>query len=686
MRVGSVVTDPRIHALTTLAIEGWANLVGYNEKGEITKKHPWSSWDIQDSTKALNESQKLDPTGLTTFMLLRGTVERYLKAKEFSAYDLILDPATIEAELVPMRALKAILEDETVVETIRDFQDQLRLAAIHYALAEERQEGFIKLVNDKFNLACIRKDALKSLETLQAHQFTQGEVDTKPARYNPDVSEFWNINSLLLALRAQGAPGISLCLMRDPVDALHSYFVFAVRNGDNITILTDQEEGPHPLANAMSRRPDRKLMARAQRNWFPYDLLDLTKHVNSRGSVTLTPTQRDQLVPINVCASVLAPIGQLQAEEFMWTTLMFDLIRDRFWHKAMRLPELSYTGEMLVEPHALVGVTSALVKSGQYTPLEVPFLKAADVTAETTIAQWKRKPTGFNTWLVERYKHLVPDATLNPVGAPAALLLEDEHGLATIDHWGDRKSVGLQTMAGTNFGTREKLERDRLWVARMNQATIIQKAAQEEYQRDKKAVLAWYQEKIEANKEAVLNACAHGTWVLPHFQAGDFVLFAEPDTEEYERQFNKHSFKEALSQATSRLGRWPQGMRACSKDARLCSFREGRYWCSELDTQATVFTVIQPSCPEALATITGVAVDELPWQLRHWYSSKPYQGNSILDRLDPEDWVIQNPWIPNHDGPRLLVGIALSKRALHARRQALGLPRREYKDKKEDDE
>jgi len=87
---------------------------------------------------------------------------------------------------------------------------------------------------------------------------------------------------------------------------------------------------------------------------------------------------------------------------------------------------------------------------------------------------------------------------------------------------------------------------------------------------------------------------------------------------------------------------------------------------------ASIMTIFTPNCPEALSVFLGLPVDKLPWQMQHWYPSgvEPYSGNAILDRCDPVDWVLENPWTRFS----FRVGVPFSKRAFNARRKALGLP------------
>ena len=72
-----------------------------------------------------------------------------------------------------------------------------------------------------------------------------------------------------------------------------------------------------------------------------------------------------------------------------------------------------------------------------------------------------------------------------------------------------------------------------------------------------------------------------------------------------------------------------------------------------------------------------MAVAELPWPLQHWYSDAPYHGNSIIRRIEPSDWVLDNPWMSSHrrhTSHTMTVTMVLSRSALRARRKHLGLP------------
>jgi hypothetical protein len=702
--VSPAATSSQVNDLVNEALKRWLALTGlvFDKRGDVkasAENCPWQRYHLGELTRGLNESRDLDPTGLTTFMMLRGMVESYLRAITYSAEALILNASSIEAQLAPMRAVRDVLEHPDVLALIADFQNQLRQAALHYGVPQGKpMEALETFLLDKYDLAIVRRDALLSARRLDAHQFSQGKPDVTPPKYSENIYEFWNVNSLLAAMRAQKFGGISVVLIRDPVEALNSYFIFAIRNGTTFTILTDREKGPHPAYERMSRRPDRDLERRAARNWFPYELLNL-KRTDGRDE-RLYATAREQLVPLNVEGVPLKPIGQLHAEEFVWTTLMFDFIRDRFWNKNERLPELSYTGQMVAEPQALVGAHGALVRDGAYKPLELPALTRKDVTADTTKSQWETKPTAFNRWIVERYAHLVPEEVFNVVGAQARNLLEAkaEELLAATkamkkhSHKED-PTFGFETLSPVSFGVKKEIQRDRLWVARVNQMKAIQVLADGEYEREKDSIARWYEAAIRKNRELLLDAAARGTLKLPTWRnkSGGFspkVLakgeaLSQAEGKDWDKahtvwHFRKPEFhlgSERSSVVPSR--RWRHRPRTISH--ATCAERP--------EVRATIFTLVEVTCPQALAIVCGVTVDELPWPLQHWYDDAPYYGNNILTRLDPEDWALQNPWMPNAHrvtGLRLDIGITHCKNALNARRKALGLPPKVFHEKESD--
>lgn len=630
-----------------------------------------ASYHDAQTIEALNESRELDPTGLTTALMLRGLLDHFMENTTFSAASVLREPQKFAASIASIQKVLASVDHPEIQQFASQYQKSLRETAKIYGVSD--LDAFDALVENKYDLAFIRRDALRSMQTLEAFQFSRGKGESGPLMFNRHLFEFFNINSLLRAAREQRIDGVSLCLIRDPAETMASYFVFAIRNGENIVVLTDREPGPHPMYVRMSRRPDRQLQRRAARNWFPYHALSLTPIVGvapdgSEYEKGLKAEERTQLVRYNTHAVKLKSLGELYPEEVMWISLMFELIAQRYGKEFAHLPELAYTGEMLVDRHALVGAASAMVLAGDYLPLEVAPLQPECVTDEATSKQWEHKPTTFNDWLLERYSSQVPAHLLNLVGGPQKVLAGPSNDVEE-DFGREQSVVEYEALSPVTFGTVETLEADRLWTARVNQCREVQRLADLEYDKTVQGVISWCRERVKANREFLLDATSRGELLLPTVTIPDGDAFWEhgrldSSVSNAVKQYEDRFFR-AFCRTTEGLllGTWPERRR-----------RPGYLCADHPDITATIFTEISPTCPEALAIVFGVGKDGLPWPLQHWFAAKPYVGNSILRRLDPKDWVLKNPYRKLN----LTVHIALSKTAVQERRRKLGLARADF--------
>lgn len=696
------MTDP--NELVNEAFQRWVAVTGTNPDQNSFRigsgDGHWSDLGLKTFFDELNASRDLDPSGLTSFMLLDGAVRSYAQEMKITATDILNDPAGVEARIAPLRGLRALLADKHVVSMVGEFVDGLRTAADHYGLSADGRAGLEKLLADKLSLAFIRRDALRSLETLEAHQFLQGDGARDEIQHSRGVYEFWNINSLLRAMMAQRTSGVTLCLIRDPAVELFSFFVVAVKTGETITILTDREKVATPDFKFKTRRPDRTFDRRTGRHHFPYQLLDVRV---SEDQTRLYTVAKTDLVPTNVTAVEVAKIGDLEAEQFVWLVLLFDLVADRYGTQRHLLPETSYTGEMIVEPHALANGHGTIVKSGQYEPLRVAPLTGADVTHETTADQWEMEAKGHNRWMTDRYASRVPDRVLNPVGDGAIPELTSRvievTGVTTITMVDDRErryDIALKAMDPLAFGTKVSIVRDRLWTARSNQMAVVQSLALKEFDETKAELLEWYRRAVEKNIESLLTHAARGTLILPSIHmdrdathARGWGSFDRPmittDVESMTQRHGSSPSKCIPRMSVPWINAYTVSDRVYGDDygAMLVSggYNQDFLHCvDDPSMRANVFTEIKPMSPIAIATICGLtSVADLPWQLHHWAQEHPYTGNSILDRIDPEEWLLKNPW----DALDFRVFICLSARSLNRRRKALGLSKREWPTKDE---
>lgn len=655
------------------AIALWEQITGVavptSEFGSGSLGH----WRIVDTYKELRETLELDPSEVTTNLIFNILVKDWLSDRKFNMLQLLNDPEKYAAMLVKPAELLKIVTRPEVIEARDEFIGHLERGVTAYG-ADDRDD--IKdLLTKHDTIAILRRDALKALARLRVHQFTVGEPEAEGFRpiYSKTVNQWWNINSLLKAAMSMPS-GISMNLIRDP-DAFQSFFCFAIRNGANLFILTDAPEYAHPLQGTMTRRPDRQLGTRACQTWFPYDLLGLAWDEDTE-QYYVKETEVRALVAYQNEHLPLKPISRLDPHEFLWSTMMLDLIMDKFWKQNFQAPALSYTGEMLVIENVLENhAKSAGLPVAGYQPLALPALSLDTFRSgnldEKAVGKMGDQP---NLWMEERYRDQITDEVLNLVESTGVTLrLNDKTGEVVPDspelktalkrtHFDSQRkellkgTTKLEVLNSTKFGTREELDADRQFIARHNFASAVTKMANDEYDAREKEIMAWYRKAVDANRENLMAyAGMESIWVevpheLMHGKVGAQYHRGNRNSPDY-RTFHQFASRHTYAEGTnaggagfgySFLGAWP---------------RVGGPRCWITDAKASYFQTFAPASAEEIAVLAGCQVSDLPDVIQHWTKRQEDRGNHILDRIDPMNWHAHNPWLRMNFG----LVIALSK-------------------------
>jgi hypothetical protein len=618
------------------ALDLWVELTGVDPEAD---RFTYGDWQIQKIHEEIRESLELDPTQVTTYLLMDAFVTDYLNKRSFTVNEILADYDRLADYLAKSRRLYGILRSPEVRAIGEQFKSSVREALRRYGA--DRKE-VLDVVEDGHALAFLRRDALKSMRDLSVHQFLQGDPDPAHPQYQKTIHSCWNINSLLqLACRMPSA--VSLNLIRDP-NTFFSYFVFAIRNGGTLTVLTDRERFSHPLAKNMTRRPDRRLEERAYRNHFPYDLLGI--ELDEDEGLRFKPTgDGKELVPYQQDLYAIKEIKDLAPNEIIWITMMFALIVDRFWKKGELTPELSYTGEMVrVEDRLLTVSRTAGLPVPSYRPILAPKISVEDVRSDALDeAEIGRKSTGHNRWLEERYAPEVDEGLLNLVQAPrrnedlyvpesSNEVVSAGHRPGFLTHEGRHYEVSA--LDPTSFGTEEEILADRKFLARYNMAQQIQRAADAEFEKTKDEVHGWYRERVLANAENLLAAIGEGRFMAPVIVRKDVFTIGPLETREDNiLRVQDLSDRELIGYRVMRGVNFYQGFG-----------KRGGYLCHVNGTKASYRAMFSPQTAEGLARLCFCAVDDLPEVLRHWARERPNVGNNIIDKIDPMEWVVRNPW------------------------------------------
>lgn len=611
------------------AIELWIELTGIDPNSNRFKL---SDWDIKSMNDELKESLKLDPSGLITIMLLNYFVKEYYNDKKFTVNEMMFDYDRVMDYLNKSRELYLMINAEDVLEIEKEFQDKLVDAARDY---EMDREDVLNLINNRSSLAFVRRDALKSMETLQIHQFTQGKADSKNPKYIRDVHLFWNINSLLKYVGNTPYSSISLNLIKNGYD---SYFAFGIRNGGTISILTDVPKYAHPMQSKMSRRPERHLANRYAKNLFPYELMDL--EFDNKGGMHIKEFE-GQIIPYQQEAVSMKAIKDLEANEIVWIIMMFDLIKEKFWTQNYKTHQLSYTGEMLYDKYSLVSNIKAEVEN--YLPIETLQLKKDDMNNGKIDKEFIEAENKNNEWMEQVYNEVVPNELLNLINTDEGLKLfqPNKKNLLPLSTFQEtslqnteiKQIGGLQGIDPTMFGTMEEMQSNQKWYARYNQAKIINDKLQEEYNNEKDSVIKWLENALIKNVDFLYECIAHGKLILNTRVHNDFC--------NEEKKENKNILELSIPERVNGSLFWRKGNIYIKKDL---GYYSNKKYCYRNGKEATLIAIFKPMCPTDLATLCGCKVENMPIPLQHWYMWKSYSGNSILDRVDPMEWVVKNPW------------------------------------------
>lgn len=660
------------------ALNIWVELTGIDPDAKsftVRMGGGVSDLTIRNMHEQLKESQTLDPSGISTYLLLNAFSETYFNNRSFSVLQLINDPLNTQRYLQKCADFLKMIKSEEVCYSYGCFTGKLTEALKQYGLYSEDTKA---VMTDISTMALIRRDALKSFQELAVNQFIRGnQASSDRFSWLNTVHQFWNINSLLDEA-VNSLDGITLNLVRDPSD-FYSYFAFTVKNGGNLFVLSDHPQHTHPLQRNMSRRPDREFGERAGRHWFPYQLLKFKYDEDARTLYRDRSTDTD-IVPRQQRVQPVCKLEDLAPKQIIWIALMFELIAEKYWRQGWQAKALSYTAEMITSPALLTEqATRAGMPVVQNQLLSLPALTLDEVSAEDFHVTINASDGGRpHSWLIERYGQMVSPEVLN-------LVKNDEHVHylppvksrhsgsrltpstandanqivsiprqkdARLGSWEKDGRYELTPLSAVQFGEAVKLDSDRRYIARYNFAKAVTQLADAEYERTHKEIEAWWKGRLEHNSESLcVMAIEEIIWL------DDIRRQSALPASLIESGLGKRAFMKRYS-----------SMEAANSDNHyfaetyLTSGYCKGHLCYLTGSRASWFIHFSPRDACDLAIIAGCRLDELPDVLQHWSREKDYRGNAILDRIDPAAWAIHDPWSYHFRGT---VTLALSKRSMN---------------------
>jgi hypothetical protein len=237
------------------------------------------------------------------------------------------------------KELRSLITTPAIMEEMAAFQKHVRETMILYEAPQS-----LPMVDDLSSLGMLRRDALRSIESMQCYQFIQGASVTEKMKYNKVVYQFPNIQSMISSIISHGECGTSLCHILDAEGLEFSYFAFGVWNGGTMTVVSDKPDWAHPAQKRMTRCVGRQLSERWGQHHFPYDLL---KPQFSDNTKNVTFGRREGLVIYNMEATAIHGLFSLEPDVVIWVAMVLELLQQKYFKENKLLPDLSYTSDQM---------------------------------------------------------------------------------------------------------------------------------------------------------------------------------------------------------------------------------------------------------------------------------------------------------------------------------------------------
>lgn len=657
------------------AINAWKKLLSIYSKGA---EKNWYSI-VGDLNENIKLAMSLDETYVTAIMILRNSLASYIEDLSVPFSQLLSNRKSLFEFIEKFDDLNKMLYTPDVEKTINDFRNSI-IAVLDKNGFKMDDKEFVEMINDDYSLAELRLSALHSVQTLNVAQFSRGDDGFDEMYSTKSITQFDDINTLLLYLRSDMAKdGVFLNLIGDPDDFRFSYFAFVVKRGDNVFLISDKEKLPsvNYRQTGRGRGKDRDFAERVAAHWFPYEVIVEVDEENARWVRTSNQYAKDIVLREGMW-SIVADVDDILPQERIWYAIVLSLLQQKYFGNTVtHESELSYTNIMAESGEETNETALAITTKFSETELSKVYntVDIGDLNTHSPIEEygdiWDSPPQGIFQWMEDRYKPNIQKYTAKSLlRAPGEtrVLYIDSGDIATNpveDKWafanGD-KYYRLADVRLSDWGTKDEVKKSVAFAARHAAARMVYSLAYEEYENRKTELKNWYRDALEDNMESIKRAIAKGeliATVTTHYT--DFVKGQSGNV----RRENILSFHDR-NNANGRF--WSVGgyYRTCFYRGRMFLQKELKcYFTGKHPSIAASFDVNNYN---AICDVTGLKRNELPDVLQNYNKHHPYTGNNILSTLDPMD-NIKDPFSENFN---LNFVVYLSKSHLNKLRKTYG--------------
>jgi hypothetical protein len=696
--IGTADREPylgmRDHAETALRI--LAEWFGIDPRSNRLHYRAWEE-GANSAFQTGHDLLGIDPSGFSTVLQVGSFMERAIATATVPLHEVLEPTGAIQPLVQRAMAIRTILCAIEVVEERTRFYSQLAAAAVHYA--PDRESEFVAYVAESDTAVALRVASQLSVsKALRVVQLRDGEPGVVEPKLLSHLYVCHSAASLVQALpMLPSSIGMVMFIEADGSDYATHFGIFA-KNGERLFLYRDIEEETHPLQKSMRRRPGRILAERIGRNWFPYDLAGVEwdedgarfrRRASASTSLSAAAFGNNQhLYP-------LTPLDTLTPDCLLWAALVFDLIKANVFREDFRCSELSYVARAATVSAAPGLLGSVSTDTLLPVPADMRAVQHQLVSSALSSVRAKRSygvATGRNDWLMDQFSDQINESLIDlaPHYGHLPSLLEhptskttdkyhfipsmrvgehhvvcSQRGVGLVkdgNHHFDleREATWLKLQNPDAIGTPEKLDADRHFVARYNQALQVKLLLNDRWENEidslRKVLLARANELFPTWCDQLRS----GSFALPvyvplrslcpdlHFPPGLAIQRRNALQVEAISVLRDKAHSTRRERSYSHL---LQGGRGLDNLALGRSENAAPYYFSDRSNLACVITRTAATFVaawtvnnwEALAELLHWRPAQLPPLLRLWHSADEYIGNSILDRVDPSDWVIKHP-------------------------------------------
>ena len=562
---------------------------------------------------------KDDPTGLLTILTLRSAYKNYIREHQLTIEDLLLGGWDSHKE--NFEQLRALLFEGEFEEVYSGLINQ-----VIKNISVLGKEYSVEHVSSLDNIEKVLTEAAVDFNKKFKHErFACGGVKHNSGRVLPKLFHFTHFKEFVTALKTAPEDNF-MCLAiidrtsetcRTDYDKRYdTFFCFGVKNNGNIYTISDRVTWKSPEHYYKTRNPARDYEDKLNYSYFPYNSIDDIKLALPTSAMLLLESDNSKQQQESVFMSNFCD------EECIYIGVLFTLVYNKYFLEAeeVEVPLKYFSSDVKFIPAKTATESKELVLKDNYV-----ILPALDAKAEDYEGTYNMHNNGMYDYLLDLYP-----------------LPEDNQALMVANEY---------------ICTLEDMRDYSWWSMRKAQAEYIKKKLDEDCGQRERQIEEWLFERFKQNTTSIFE---HMINTKPYDGLKGYNT-ADYNTQIEGKPILWRDFKDGKCLNTASLtcitdgsvfrpSKWQWRYNHCSAGGmNVCYDTSCRTlfdaWIEEDNNNRTCEIILLLRSHSDFEKFLNVSNEELPKEIRRHFCArldwctalgwKPYNGNSILDMVDP---------------------------------------------------